>query len=81
MESQINRDSKGDVFMSKKTHVTNQEYIDCINYIYNNEPVTFEQLWTFISSFELTKSQKIDIINEILNSTLVLCKNWIFFML
>lgn len=80
MESQINRDSKGDVFMSKKTHVTNQEYIDCINYIYNNEPVTFEQVWVFISSFDINKSQKIELINEILNSTLVLYKNNMFFM-
>ena len=80
MESQINRDSKGDVFMSKKTHVTNQEYIDCINYIYNNEPVTFEQVWVFISSFDINKSQKIELVNEILNSTLVLYKNNMFFM-
>lgn len=80
MESQINSDSKGDVFMSKKTHVTNQEYIDCINYIYNNEPVTFEQVWVFISSFDINKSQKIELINEILNSTLVLYKNNMFFM-
>lgn len=80
MESQFNAIPKGDISLNKKVHATKQEYIACIGYIHDNEPITFEQLWTFISLFELTKSQKIDLINEILNSTLVLCKNWIFFM-
>lgn len=81
MESQLTAIPKGDISLNKKASTTEQAYIACIGYIHDNEPVTFEQLWTFISSFELTKSQKIDIINEILNSTLVLCKNWMFFML
>ncbi len=76
----MNAIPKGDIDLYKKGYTAEQEYIACINYIYDSEPVTFEQLWRFISLFELTKSQKINLINEILDSTLVLCKNWTFFM-
>lgn len=79
MKLQFDAIQKEEISLSKNANITDQQYITCICYIYKNQPVQFEQLWTFISSFELTKSQKIDLINKILDSTIVLCKDWIFY--